>query len=149
RCHDLDLQADATLLRAAEQGRMLGPAVLLDAWLAYQLIDRWHSLLPWAGKLKRNENPAILANPGEAITLCKGGKGVKTETAGERRANRKRYRHTDNSHVLTGSETTTRLLSILRALADSGDSKCSCQTRGRRPTPRTVWRSGTWRRVRA
>src|ERR1700730_678600 len=52
--HDLDLQTDPAFLRAALQGRMFGPAVLLPARLAHQLIDRRH--LPNSRLAKKHEN---------------------------------------------------------------------------------------------
>src|SRR5262249_53017206 len=40
--HDLDLQTDALFLRAAVQGRMFRPAILLHARLADKLVDGRH-----------------------------------------------------------------------------------------------------------
>src|SRR5262249_19518591 len=41
--HDFDLQADALLLRAAVQGWVFGPAILLHARLADELVDSRHN----------------------------------------------------------------------------------------------------------
>src|SRR5437764_11870200 len=60
--HDLDLKANSAFLGTADKGRMLRPAVLLDARLAHQLIDRGHSLLQAWGRFATGQIHRPVAN---------------------------------------------------------------------------------------
>src|SRR5262249_9733907 len=88
--HDLYLQADTPFLRAAVQGRMLRPAILLDARFADQLVDGRHqfswvspgktiTLLTRRGLVKRSLTVSRRAGRAPAVALVAGGRSLELD----------------------------------------------------------------------
>jgi hypothetical protein len=79
--HDFDLKANSAFLRTAEKGRMLRPAILLDARLTHQLIYGWHSLLQGRNNpIFTQDSPTLHGRAFEVVKLFPSGRWVKGKT---------------------------------------------------------------------